>query len=151
MGFLCPPSKKRGYIVLLMLVCRLVGSADYLKYHLSQSSYFTCRLVTTGSIDFGVTRSKDKVKGGICVVQYFLLISSSVTFGESGNYWLHYEGWERKRSKRFFTYVRLDHFTLTTRYVHWKKILLTYHNGRLDKIIDQLYKNQFLISFFKMF
>ena len=50
--FLCTLSKKRGYIVLLMLVGRSVGlsvgwlvgrsvdqmvSADYLKYHLSQS------------------------------------------------------------------------------------------------------------------
>ena len=50
-------------------------SADYLKYHLSQSLYILhvdWSWLVDDPTDFGVTRSKVKVKGGIRVILHFL-------------------------------------------------------------------------------
>ena len=79
---LCPPSKKRGYIVLLMLVGISVGqsvdqmvSADHLKYHLSQSlhiSHVDSPWLVDDPYWIWGHKIKGQVQGGICVVRHFL-------------------------------------------------------------------------------
>ena len=83
-----PPFEEEGvYIVLLMSVGLSLDqmvSADYLKYHLRQSSYFTCRLVMTSRWPPIDPRSKVKVRGHMCHLTFLVIKIWAV------NLWLLY-------------------------------------------------------------
>ena len=74
MVFLCPPSKKSQYFVLLMLVCR---SVDHYGFRwtpfITKSSYFTCRLVMTSGWPLLIFRSKVTVTLNVKMVSTWFL------------------------------------------------------------------------------